>query len=78
MLLSSRALQAGAGPALRHIRAALEAAERSGDEELTLLALVNMVHVEVCTGEMTPGLLERAFARVSAEEDEQPFETRRE
>ena len=67
MLLSSRVLQAGAGPALRHIRAALEAAERTGDEQLTLLALVNLVHVEVCTGEMTPGLLERALARVSAE-----------
>ena len=67
MLLSSRVLQAGTGPVLRHNRAALEAAERSGDEALILLALVNLVHAEVCAGEMTPGLLERALARVRAQ-----------
>jgi DNA-binding CsgD family transcriptional regulator len=67
MLLSSRALEAQTGSALPRIRAALEAAERSGDEELTLLALVNSVHVEVCAGELTPGLLERGLALVSAQ-----------
>jgi DNA-binding CsgD family transcriptional regulator len=65
MLLSSRALEAEADSALSHIRAAHEAADRSGDDELALLALVNLVHTEVCVGEITPGLLERALARVS-------------
>jgi DNA-binding CsgD family transcriptional regulator len=67
MLLSSLALEAQTTSALPQIRAALQAAERSGDEELKLLALVNLVHVEVCTGELTPGLLEQARARVNAE-----------
>ena len=65
MVLSSRALEAEAGSALGHSRAAYESAERAADVELTLLALVNLVHVEVCVGEMTPGLLDRALARVS-------------
>jgi DNA-binding CsgD family transcriptional regulator len=67
MVLSSCALEAGENSALRHIRAACEAADRAGDDELALLALVNLVHVEVCVGEMTPGLLERALARVTAD-----------
>jgi len=65
MVLSARALEAEAGSALGHSRAAYEAADRAGDAELTLLALVNLVHVEVCVGEMTPGLLNRALARLS-------------
>jgi DNA-binding CsgD family transcriptional regulator len=65
MVLSSRALEAEARSALGHSRAAHEDAGRAADEELTLLALVNLVHVEVCVGEMTPGLLDRALARVS-------------
>jgi DNA-binding CsgD family transcriptional regulator len=64
MLLNSLALQAGSHAALSHIRAAREAAERARDEELSLLALVNLVLTEVCAGEMTPGLLELALARV--------------
>ena len=67
MVLSSRALEAEAASALGHSRAAHEAAERAADAELTLLALVNLVHVEVCVGAMTPGLLDRALARVSTE-----------
>jgi tetratricopeptide (TPR) repeat protein len=67
MVLSACALEAGHGPALRHIHAACDAADRAGDGELMLLSLVNRVHVEVCVGELTPGLLERALARVSAE-----------
>ena len=65
MVLSSRALEAEERSALGHSRAAHEAAERAGDEELALLALINLVHVEVCFGEMTPGLLDQALARVS-------------
>src|SRR5207248_5141953 len=67
MLLSSRALEAEAGSALGHIHAAFEAAERTGNEELALLALVNLVHTETCVGEPTPGLLEQALAHVSAD-----------
>jgi DNA-binding CsgD family transcriptional regulator len=52
----------GAALKLRHLRAALEAAERAGDRELTVLALVDLVHEEVALGQMTPGLLERAVA----------------
>jgi DNA-binding CsgD family transcriptional regulator len=58
-------LQAEAKSALSHIRAAFEATEKTRDEELALLALVNLVHTEVCVGEMTPGLLEQALARVN-------------
>jgi DNA-binding CsgD family transcriptional regulator len=65
MLLNSRALEAGDPSALDHIRAAREAAERNGDEELILLALVNLVLVEVCVGRMTPGLLESVLVRVN-------------
>jgi DNA-binding CsgD family transcriptional regulator len=67
MLLGSRALEAEAGSALSQIRSAHEAAGRTGDQELALLALVNLVHTEVCVGEMTPGLLESALARVSVD-----------
>jgi DNA-binding CsgD family transcriptional regulator len=67
MLLSSRALEAEAGSALYHIRAAQEAADRTEDEELALLALVNLAHTEVCVGEMTPGILEHAIARTSVD-----------
>jgi len=66
MVLSSRALEAEAGSALGHSRAAHAAAERAADDELTLLTLVNLVHVEVCVGELTPGLLDQALARASA------------
>lgn len=67
MLLSSQFVEAGSGPALTHIRAAHDAATRSGDEPLALLALVNRVHVEVCIGELTDGLLDDALTRVRAE-----------
>jgi DNA-binding NarL/FixJ family response regulator len=66
MLLSSQFVEAGHGPALAHIRAAHDAAIRSDDEPLALLALVNRVHVEVCVGELTDGLLDDALTRVSA------------
>jgi DNA-binding CsgD family transcriptional regulator len=65
MLLSSRALESQSGSALDHIRAARAAADRTGDGELALLALVNLVHTEVCVGEMTPGLLECASGLAS-------------
>jgi DNA-binding CsgD family transcriptional regulator len=48
--------------ALAHLQAALEAAERAGDQELAVLALVNRINTEVTAGQMTPGLLERALA----------------
>jgi DNA-binding CsgD family transcriptional regulator len=70
MLLSSRAMEAGAGPALAEIRAAHEAAKRSGDQQLTLLSHVNRVQVEVFVGEMTPGLLEQALTAVGARDQE--------
>jgi DNA-binding NarL/FixJ family response regulator len=69
MLLSAHALEAEARSALGHIRAAFEAAKRSGDEELTLLALVNLVHTEICVGEPTPDLLDRALSHLSARTD---------
>jgi DNA-binding CsgD family transcriptional regulator len=47
--------------ALAHLQAALEAAERAGDQELAVLALVSRVDTEVSAGQMTPGLLERAL-----------------
>jgi DNA-binding CsgD family transcriptional regulator len=49
-----------------HLRAALEAGERAGDEETTVMALVNLVRAEVMAGQMTPGLLERALALADA------------
>jgi DNA-binding CsgD family transcriptional regulator len=67
MLLSARALEAEADSALSHIRAAYEAADRSGNAELTFLALVNLAHTEVCVGELTPGLLEQALAAINAD-----------
>jgi DNA-binding CsgD family transcriptional regulator len=51
---------------LSHLRAALEAAERAGDEELTVLALVDLVSEEVAAGQMAPGRLERALAIAGA------------
>jgi len=66
MLLSARAMEAGSGPALAHIRSAHDAARRSGDEQLSLVALANRVQVEVFVGEVTPGLLEQALADVRA------------
>jgi DNA-binding CsgD family transcriptional regulator len=63
------AFSSGAGPSLRHFRAALEAADRSGDDELITHALLKLVTEEVWAGDMTPGLLERALARASAAED---------
>jgi DNA-binding CsgD family transcriptional regulator len=52
--------------ALAHLRAALVAAERAGDQELAVLALVNRVATEVSAGQLTPGLLERALALAEA------------
>ena len=52
--------------ALDHLQAALEAAERAGDEGLAVLALVNRVEAEVVAGQMTPGLPERALALADA------------
>jgi DNA-binding CsgD family transcriptional regulator len=48
--------------ALAHLQAALEAAERAGDQELAVLALVSRLEWEVIAGQLTPGLLERALA----------------
>jgi DNA-binding CsgD family transcriptional regulator len=52
--------------ALGHLQAAQEAAQRAGDQELAVLALVNRVETEVVAGQMTPGLLERALALADA------------
>jgi DNA-binding CsgD family transcriptional regulator len=52
--------------ALAHLRAAQEVAERAGDQELAVLALVNRIEVEVWAGQLTPGLLERALALADA------------
>jgi DNA-binding CsgD family transcriptional regulator len=52
--------------ALDHLQAALEAAERTGDQELAVLALVSRVDREVSAGQLTPGLLERALALAEA------------
>ena len=52
--------------ALAHLRAAQEVAERAGDQELAVLALVNRIEVEVWAGQLTPGLLERALALTDA------------
>ena len=68
MLLSALALEAEDASALSHIRAAHEAATRTGNEELTMQALVNLVDTEVCAGQMTPGLLEEALARIRIDE----------
>ena len=51
---------------LAHLRAALAAAERAGDEEQRVLALVNIARKEVIIGRMTPGLLESALALVDS------------
>jgi tetratricopeptide (TPR) repeat protein len=45
-----------------HHQAGLEAAERSGDDELTVLAMVDLLSEEVAAGQMTLGLLDRALA----------------
>jgi DNA-binding CsgD family transcriptional regulator len=45
-----------------HHQAGLEAAERSGDDELTVLAMVDLLSEEVAAGQTTPGLLDRALA----------------
>ena len=52
--------------ALAHLRATQEVAERAGDQELAVLALVNRIEVEVWAGQLTPGLLERALALADA------------
>lgn len=58
----------GEGPetTLRHLRAALEAGERAGDEETTVMALVNLLRAEVMAGQINPALLERALALADA------------
>lgn len=48
--------------AVRHLRAALDAAERAGDEERAAVALTSLLDEEIAAGELTPGLLERALA----------------
>jgi DNA-binding CsgD family transcriptional regulator len=52
--------------AIDHLHAALEAAERAGDQELAVLAQVSRLEWEVCAGRLTPGLLERALALADA------------
>jgi tetratricopeptide (TPR) repeat protein len=52
--------------AVAHLQAALEAAERAGDQELAVLALVCRLEAEVWAGRLTPGLLERALAQAEA------------
>ncbi len=51
---------------LAHHRAGLAAAERAGDEELAVLALVDLIVEEVAAGQMSPGLLDRAVALAEA------------
>jgi DNA-binding CsgD family transcriptional regulator len=70
MLLSALALEGEDRSAVGHIRAAYDAANRTGDDELKMLALVNLVDTEVCAGEMTPGLLEQALDRIHDEESQ--------
>jgi DNA-binding CsgD family transcriptional regulator len=65
-LLAENLWAEGAETTLRHLRAALDAGERAGDEETTVMALVNLVRAEVMAGQMTPGLLERALALADA------------
>ena len=65
-LLLAASLMLTPSVAIRHLRGALEAAERAGDEELTVLALANLIDEEVAAGDMTPGLLERALALADA------------
>lgn len=64
MLLSSHYLEGGRGPALDHMRAAHDAALRSGDDQLALLALANRTLVEVCAGEITDDAFVDALGRV--------------
>jgi DNA-binding CsgD family transcriptional regulator len=52
--------------ALAHLQAALEAAERAGDQELAVVALVSRADTEISAGQMTPGLMERALALAEA------------
>jgi DNA-binding CsgD family transcriptional regulator len=47
---------------LRHARRALDLADREGDLELVVPALARVARLEIFTGEMTPGLLDRALA----------------
>ena len=61
-LLAENLWDDGSETTLHHLRAALEAGERAGDDETTVLALVNLIRAEVMSGQLTPGLLERALA----------------
>jgi DNA-binding CsgD family transcriptional regulator len=65
-LLGEYLWSGGVAAMLEHLRAALAAAERAGDEEQQVLAFVNIVRKEVVTGRMTPGLLERATGLADA------------
>jgi DNA-binding CsgD family transcriptional regulator len=56
----------GVAGMLDHLRAALAAAERVGDEEQRVLALVHIVRKEAIIGRMTPGLLEQALGLADA------------
>lgn len=56
----------GEQPSLLHARKALELAERVGDPELLAPALASVARCERMTGEVTPGLLERALVLEAA------------
>jgi DNA-binding CsgD family transcriptional regulator len=47
---------------LAHHSAALEAAERAGDAELTVLAVVDLLGTQIAVGRLSPDLLDRALA----------------
>ena len=52
----------GAERQLAHHSAALEAAERAGDAELTVLAVVDLLGSQISAGRLSPDLLGRALA----------------
>jgi DNA-binding CsgD family transcriptional regulator len=54
--------EGGPRPALLHARRALELAERVGDTDLLAPALARAAWLELTTGELTDGLLERTLA----------------
>jgi DNA-binding CsgD family transcriptional regulator len=58
---------------LRHARLALDLADRTGDLELVVPALARVARLEIFTGEMTPGLLDRALALENHAEPGDPF-----
>lgn len=60
---------------LWHARRALDLAVRVGDSELVVPALARVARLEIFTGEMTPGLLDRALASRNAGPGDAFYET---